>query len=783
MLSRRASQVLAALLVAGLMTGCGSDSDPDPIPPSDLSEQASEIFPAGATRNEATGIVDALEQAATAGDDAAADAAAFDLATLSLTEYHAGRLTGTDAAQRTALSDFLTDAFTEAGLPDPALSPDAFGTDGVVAVADAEGGEFVTVTERAGIMIPAAALSRQVLLVIERLPDSSLYAPGDGPLPTALNQYPLYYEFTTTPVVTFASDAILGLCQVTESASAYYASDPVFARLQIAHPDPANPAIIELLPRVDAPFVECDGVSAGNSRARMLQARRPGIGGRVRKFSPFGAVDAEVASPGVSLSLSPAEVSVVAGASTTANVTIVRSGGFTGPVTIAASGAPAAVIVTGGTIATGATTQVVTIATGAGAAAGTTIMSVTGTAAGVIIAPTPLALTVTAAPPPPPGQIGAGLEGEGSGDQFGSAIALSDDGMRVVIAAPLNNGNGADAGQARVFERNGNTWVQLGADIDGEFAGDRLGYSTAISATGGRVIVGSYLNDGGGTNSGSARVYDFVAGAWTQVGGDINGTAGRGAGWAVAMSASGSRVAVSGRGVGGVANGVVTVYELSGGTWTAVGAPFTGIDELGWSLTMSDDGNRIAFGIPRLGGSAQPGAARVFDWSGGSWTQVGADIVGEAGTDFSGGSISISGDGSTLAIGAEVNIGLGGAAAADRGGHVRVYRLTGGAWTQVGADLDGNLGNYLGTSVSLSGDGTRLMAGGAAGNVVRLYTLTGGTWSLSASPNFNAGGAAADRSGQWVAISADGRTGAVGAPEFNGVAGAATGQVRLYTLP
>ncbi len=776
-------KALGALLLFGLATGCGSDSSNPPNPPSELEEQVAELFPAGAAQSEAIELVETLEAAVVAGNDAAADAAAFDLATLSITEYEAGRLSGTDAAQRTGLSDFLTDAFIEAGLPDPALSPEAFDTDGLVAVVDAAGGEFVTQTARAGIVIPAAALTREVLLVIERLPDSSLYAPGDGPLPTAFNQYPLYYEFTVTPTVTFASDAILGLCQVTESASAYYASGVIFDRLQIAHPNPANPSTIELLPRVAAPFLDCDGVTAGNSRAKLLLARRAGIGGRVRKFSPFAAVDANVTSPGVSLALSPADVSVVAGASATANVTIVRSGGFTGPVTIGATGAPAAVTVTGGTIAEGSTTQVVTIVAGATAAAGTTILGITGTATGVTIASTPLTLTVTAAPPPPPGQIGAGLEGEGAGDQFGSAIALSDNGTRVVIAAPFNNGNGADAGQARVFERSGNSWVQLGADIDGEFANDRFGYSAAISATGGRIIIGSYLNDGGGTNSGSARVYDLVGGAWSQVGADINGTAGRGAGWAVAMSSSGSRVAVSGRGVGGVANGVVTVYELSGGTWTPIGTPFTGIDELGWSLTMSDDGNRIAFGIPRLGGNAQPGATRVYDWSGASWTQVGADIVGETGADFSGGSVSLSGDGTTLAVGAEAAIGQGGAAAADRGGQVRVFRLSGGVWTQLGADLDGATGNYLGTSVSLSGDGTRLMAGGPPSGVVRLYALVGSSWSLSATPNFNAGGAAGDASGQALSISADGITGAVGAPAFNGTAGAGSGQVRLYTLP
>ncbi len=281
----------AAVVVLAFAIGCGDDSS-NPNPPGDLAQQATALFPAGAARDEALTIITTLESSS----GAAADAAAFDLTSLSLDEYAAGRLSGTAAAQRSGLSDLITDAFTTAGLSDPGLSPESFDTDGVVAVVDAAGGDFVTGTEHAGINIPASALSRNVLLVINRLPDSSQYAPGDGPLPTTLNQYPLFYDFHVTPSVTFAADAILGLCQVTESASAYYAPDPILSRLQIAHPDPATPTTIELLPRADAPFLDCDGVTAGNGVA-MLLARRAGIGGRVRNFSPFGAVDPQPGPP------------------------------------------------------------------------------------------------------------------------------------------------------------------------------------------------------------------------------------------------------------------------------------------------------------------------------------------------------------------------------------------------------------------------------------------------------------------------------------------------------
>ena len=55
--------------------------------------------------------------------------------------------------------------------------------------------------------------------------------------------------------------------------------------------------------------------------------------------------------------------------------------------------------------------------------------------------------------------------------------------------------------------------------------------------------------------------------------------------------------------------------------------------------------------------------------SSGTWTQVGADIDGEAAGDRSGRSVSMSSDGTRVAIGAPYNDGTG---------HVRVYAESGG---------------------------------------------------------------------------------------------------------
>jgi len=86
-----------------------------------------------------------------------------------------------------------------------------------------------------------------------------------------------------------------------------------------------------------------------------------------------------------------------------------------------------------------------------------------------------------------------------------------------------------------------------------------------------------------------------------------------------------------------------------------------------------------------------------------SQTQVGGDIDGEDADDSSGESVSLSSDGTRVAIGAPFNNGNGFSS-----GHVRIYEEVSGVWTQVGADINGEaVDDRLGGSVSLSSDGSR----------------------------------------------------------------------------
>ena len=116
-----------------------------------------------------------------------------------------------------------------------------------------------------------------------------------------------------------------------------------------------------------------------------------------------------------------------------------------------------------------------------------------------------------------------------------------------------------------------------------------------------------------------------------------------------------------------------------------------------------------------------------------SQIQLGTDIDGEAANDFSGISVSLSRGGSRVEIGAPYANG-------NDSGHVRVYEYSGGAWSKVGVDIDGEgvgdrsdgeaAGDKSGSSVSLSSDGTRVAIGailndgnGVNSGHVRVYRL------------------------------------------------------------
>ena len=125
------------------------------------------------------------------------------------------------------------------------------------------------------------------------------------------------------------------------------------------------------------------------------------------------------------------------------------------------------------------------------------------------------------------------------------------------------------------------------------------------------------------------------------------------------------------------------------------------------AVSLSSDGNVLAIGaLSNDGNGEDSGHVRIYAWNGSRWLQRGEDINGEAAGDSSG-SVSLSSDGSVIAIGAYLNDGNG-----EESGHVRIYGWDGDNWLQRGEDIDGKAAGYtLGLSVTLSSDGETVAIG------------------------------------------------------------------------
>ncbi len=249
-------------------------------------------------------------------------------------------------------------------------------------------------------------------------------------------------------------------------------------------------------------------------------------------------------------------------------------------------------------------------------------------------------------------QVGADITSPGGiiqQFQRGRSVSLSTDGSRVAVGAPLTGPSfGNTPGAAAVYELVGNTWTQLGADINGLSAGDRFGQGISLSGNGNRVAVGASSASGVSSGAGHVRVFDWTGQNWVQVGGAVDGEPGiSGFGWFVHLSRDGARVAATAHGFN---PGYVKVHELVGNAWVQMGPIFNQANFGYQTVSLSSDGSRFALGDPNDGNTR--GSLRVFDWTGASWLQIGADVTGVGSADQFGRSVAISADGTRVVSGA-----------------------------------------------------------------------------------------------------------------------------------
>ena len=320
------------------------------------------------------------------------------------------------------------------------------------------------------------------------------------------------------------------------------------------------------------------------------------------------------------------------------------------------------------------------------------------------------------------------------------SVSLSANGQRMAVGEPyarVSDGDGLLwSGRVRVFDwsKSTNKWVQIGAEIKGRMVDgrDKCGFSVSLSGNGQRLAVGSP----GIGRAGMVQMFEWSGISWGQIGVDIvEGTDGEldiECGYSVSLSTDGMAVAVGSPGKDNN-RGRVRVYKwVTTGYWvwstwivvkgwaqsgdTTIDGEDAG-DRAGHSVSLSADGQNLAVGAPSTSWPAGKGNVRGFYLDASNkWKSMGDPIYGQDGSQY-GTSVSLSADGTRVAVGAPLHNGGGGAYC----GLVRVFDAgavgAGGAqpWVQMGLDIDGEaVWDRFGHSVSLSANGQKLAVGAPA---------------------------------------------------------------------
>ncbi len=352
---------------------------------------------------------------------------------------------------------------------------------------------------------------------------------------------------------------------------------------------------------------------------------------------------------------------------------------------------------------------------------------------------------------------------------FGEALSINHDGSIIAIGSPREPFNTYKAGVVRIYQKTKGYWHQLGNEIEGEHRFDESGKHLDLSNDGKTIAIGSEKNDDGGTDAGHVRTYTFTKGNWVQHGSDLDGNPGEYSGFSVALSGNGRRMIVGAprATVGGAASaGIARVYEYIGSDWKQIGSDIKGVnsdDNLGYSVAMSSNGTIISVVAPGYKSTK----TQVYKFSSGDWVQVGKDIP------FTGYSSDMSSDGSNIVIATRHT--------------TKAFNYNGTTWEQLGQELKiKSTDHQIGLSVACSGKGDRLIIGAGKESIdtpadgqVLTYQLIAKKWIPITRPS--TGDSIGHHFGTTVTMSADGKTFAGSSPIARRSDGQPSGKVKIFT--
>ncbi len=286
-------------------------------------------------------------------------------------------------------------------------------------------------------------------------------------------------------------------------------------------------------------------------------------------------------------------------------------------------------------------------------------------------------------------------------DRFGLSVAVS--GSTAVVGAAWDDDTGSNSGAAYVFVRSGMVWSQQAKLTASDAAADDLfGFSVGVS--GDTAVVGAYLDDDAGSQSGSAYVFVRSGTSWSEQAKLTASDAAPVDQFGLSVAVSGDTAVVGARldNDAGNDSGSAYVFVRSGTLWSEQAKLVAGdaapSDQFGWAVALS--GDTAVVGAPFDDDAGlESGSAYVFVRSGTTWSEqaklVSSDL---AAADRFAWSVAASGD--TAVVGAYADDDAGTAS-----GSAYVFVRSGTLWSEQAKLVasDAAPGDEFGQSVALSG--------------------------------------------------------------------------------
>jgi len=248
-------------------------------------------------------------------------------------------------------------------------------------------------------------------------------------------------------------------------------------------------------------------------------------------------------------------------------------------------------------------------------------------------------------------------------DYFGTSATV--EGTRLVVGAACQDSLATDAGKVYVYNWDGSAYIEVGQLTASDAqAYDYFGKSVAVF--GNRLVVGADGKATAGLNAGKVYVYDWNSVTYTYD--EVTTVTASDTrtyeyfGMSIALSGDRLVVGATGEDISGLNAGKVYVYD-----WNSTTSVYDEVlqltasdaqdhDWFGVSVALSGDGNRLvvgAHGVDTAGVNA--GKVYAYDWNG--TTSVYDEVAQLTASDaqdhkWHGSSVALSGDGSRLVVGA-----------------------------------------------------------------------------------------------------------------------------------